>query len=151
MFWSTGWWSSTIRDAGYRTAVDAKDNIWSVRKKWASRKFNSQTKESTGALNYRANREWTNQIALMSLTIIQTSDFCRSSTNKEADSEASRLITQKFQSEFCDVFIGIGYFRDMLKLKVREGSCPYQGPPRRLCMHSRSQSKRNWKDCRSSK
>ena len=60
--------------------------------------------------------------------ITNMSDYFRSSTNIEADKEASRLITQKIHSKFSDVFIGVGCFKGTFKLRVREGSCPYQAP-----------------------
>ena len=44
--------------------------------------------------------------------------------------EASRLITERIDDEFSDVFTAIGCFEGTFKLRFKEGSCPYQVPPR---------------------
>ena len=60
------------------------------------------------------------------------SDYLRSSADIEADKEASRLITQKIHCKFSDVFTRIGWFNGLFKLRVKEGSCSYQSPCRRV-------------------
>ena len=59
-------------------------------------------------------------------------DYFRPSANREADKEASRILTQKIHNDFSDVFTGIGCFDGTFKLQVREGSHLYQAPPRRV-------------------
>ena len=59
-------------------------------------------------------------------------DYFKSSTNKEADKEAIRLIAQTIYSELSDEFMAIGYLGGTFKLQMRKGSCPYQAPPRRV-------------------
>ena len=57
-------------------------------------------------------------------------NYFRSSTNGEGDKKASRLITEEIHSKFGDIFSAIGFYEGTLKLLVREGSQPYQTPPR---------------------
>ena len=56
-------------------------------------------------------------------------DYFRSSTT-ETDKAARRSITQNSHSKLSDVFTGIGCFEGLFELRKREGSCPYQAPPR---------------------
>ena len=39
---------------------------------------------------------------------------------------------QRFHNKFCNIYIGIGCFEGTLKLRVKEGSHPYQTVPRRV-------------------
>ena len=39
---------------------------------------------------------------------------------------------QTIQNEFSDVLTGSGCFEGMFTLRLGEGSCPYQAPPRRV-------------------
>ena len=70
------------------------------------------------------------------------SDYFRSSANKEAGQEASRLITQKIHSKSSNIHIGIGFFEGTFKLQVKDSSCLYQDPPRKQHMHSKNHSRR---------
>ena len=57
--------------------------------------------------------------------------YFRSSTNTEEYKGASRILTKKIH-DFSDVFTGPSCFEGTFKLQVREGSHPYQAPPRRV-------------------
>ena len=56
-------------------------------------------------------------------------NYFRSSTNRKADEEASRLLTGKLHS---DVFTGISCFDGTYTLQVKDGSHPYQDQLRRV-------------------
>ena len=56
-------------------------------------------------------------------------DYFRSSTNKEADKEESRLIQQKIHGEISDVLTRFGCLKSTFKLQMREGCHPYQISP----------------------
>ena len=60
------------------------------------------------------------------------SDYFHSSDNKEADQRVSETITNRIHNEYSYLFYGIGCFEDTFSLQVKEGSCPYQAPPRRI-------------------
>ena len=62
---------------------------------------------------------------------VNTLDYFRSSTNKEADKEASRLITLKIDIDFSD-FYRNGMFEDTFQLRLKEGNHLYQALPRRV-------------------
>ena len=55
-----------------------------------------------------------------------------SSDNKEADKRASDTITNRLHNEFNDLFSGIGCFKGMFSLQVKEGSHPDQAPLKRV-------------------
>ena len=55
----------------------------------------------------------------------------RSSANRVANKEVNRILTKKIH-DFSNIFTGIGSFYGTFKLLVGEGSCPYQGPPKRV-------------------
>ena len=63
---------------------------------------------------------------------INISDYFRCSAKIEADKETSKAIMQRIHNEFSDIFTGIGCFEGIFKLRVKEGSCPYQALPRRV-------------------
>ena len=50
------------------------------------------------------------------------SDYFRSCANREADKEASRILTKKKNNDFSDMFTDIGCFDGTLKFQVREGN-----------------------------
>ena len=59
-------------------------------------------------------------------------DYFRSSTNIKANKAGSRLMTQGIHKEFNEVFIGIRCFEGIFKLRVKEGSHPYQASARKV-------------------
>ena len=59
-------------------------------------------------------------------------EYFRLNVNDGADKESSRSLVQRIHSEFSDVFTGIGCFESTFKLKVKEGSCLYKAPPRKV-------------------
>ena len=59
-------------------------------------------------------------------------DYFRSSANVKADKGVSRVITQRIQNEFSDIFTGFECFKGTFKLRVKEGSHPYQALARRV-------------------
>ena len=58
--------------------------------------------------------------------------YFRSSTSREADKEASRILTEELHNHSSDVFTGISCCECTFKLQVREGSCLYQTLLRRV-------------------
>ena len=59
-------------------------------------------------------------------------DYLRYSSNREADKEASRMLTMKIHNDFSNVFIVIDCFEGMSKMQMRDSSHPYQALPRRV-------------------
>ena len=59
-------------------------------------------------------------------------DHFNSSKNKEADKRASEAITNRIHNKFNDLFSNIVSFEGTFSLQVKEGSHPYQAPPRRM-------------------
>ena len=59
-------------------------------------------------------------------------DYFRSSSNREVDKGACKILTKKIHNDFSDVFTGIGWCNGTIKLQVREGSHPHQAPSRRV-------------------
>ena len=69
----------------------------------------------------------------MQLILIQTCEIIsRSSINRAADERANHILMQKIHYEFTHVFSEIGCFEGTFRLQVKEGSWPYQQPPRRV-------------------
>ena len=59
-------------------------------------------------------------------------DYFRSSTGGEADKKACLVLTQRICNKCSDGFSGIGYSDGTFRLQAKEGSQPYQAPPRRV-------------------
>ena len=59
-------------------------------------------------------------------------DYFNSSDNKEVHERVSEAITNRMHKEFNDLFHGIGCFKGTFALQVKEGSHPYQAPPKRV-------------------
>ena len=59
-------------------------------------------------------------------------DYFNSSDNKEADKRAREAISNRIHKEVNNFFCGVGCFKGMFSLQVKEGSCPYQASPRRV-------------------
>ena len=95
------------------------------------RKFDLQTKETSGTPQNRTNKTSISNAGTANNCTNMT-DYFTPSTNREADKEASRTMTMKIHNDFSDIFTGICCFEGTLKLQVREGSQPYEVPPRRV-------------------
>ena len=59
-------------------------------------------------------------------------DYFSAGPNKEADRERSAKLTNSIQQECTDGFSGIGCFKGMLSVQLKDGLIPYQAPPRHL-------------------
>ena len=90
------------------------------------RKFNSQTKEESGASERRTNS--TNSNVGAANNCLNIPDYFRSSTNKETDKTVRRLLITKIHNEFSDIFTGIRCFEGTFKLLLREGQSPMPSP-----------------------
>ena len=94
----------------------------------ADRKFHSQTMELFSARNCKANTDQESRSD--NVDVINTNsnmpDYLKSSTDREADTRASWLITQRIHNEIIDVFIGIESFDGTLRLQVKDASQPYE-------------------------
>ena len=93
------------------------------------RKFDMQTKETSGAQENRKDKTSTSNAAATN-NCINMPDYFRASTNREAEKYASRTLTLKIQN-FSYNFTDTGCFKCTFRLQVREGSHLYQTPPRR--------------------
>ena len=95
------------------------------------RKLNSETKKSYSMPENRTNSNSTSCVGAAN-NFLNIPDYFRSNTNKEADKSVSILLTMKIHNTFSNIFSGISCFEGTFKLQVREGSCPYQAPPREV-------------------
>ena len=95
------------------------------------KKFDSQTRETSGTKENRPNTVNTSSVDVTN-DCTNMPDHFRSSTNREADKETSRILTKKIHSDFSDIFMSVSWFYGTFKLQVRKGSHPYQALPRRV-------------------
>ena len=98
------------------------------------RKFDPQTMKPPCPLSCKANTdvEYKSDNADVVNNVPNMADYFRLSINREADKKASQLIMQKIHNIFSNVFEEIGCFEGIFKLQAREGSQPYQAPPRQV-------------------
>ena len=59
-------------------------------------------------------------------------DYFNSTDNKEADKRLGVAITKKIHNELNNLFSGIGFWEGTFSLQVKEGSCLYHAPKRRV-------------------
>ena len=59
-------------------------------------------------------------------------DHFNSSNNKEADKRVNEAITNRIHNEFYSLFSGTTCLEGTFFMQVKDGSCPYQAPPRRV-------------------
>ena len=59
-------------------------------------------------------------------------DYFDSSENEEVDKRVSEVITKRINNEFNYLFTGIGFFKGMFSLQVKEEMDPCKEPPRRV-------------------
>ena len=59
-------------------------------------------------------------------------DYFRCRTIRAADKKASLVLTQKYTMNSVIFFSGIGCFKGMFTLQVKDGSTLYKMPPRRI-------------------
>ena len=59
-------------------------------------------------------------------------DYFYSNDNKETNKRASEAITNRIYNEFKNFFSDTSCFEGTFSMQIKEGSCQYKAPPRRL-------------------
>ena len=134
-------WTSIALDARYRTALHNQSYGWEkTEDKTTGRKFDIQTKHAEESQNCKTNsdpqvkpdadsisEDKTNIPNCLNCSSCKTdmSDYFYSCDNKEADKKASEAITKRIHKELNNLFSGIGCFKGIIFLQVKEDICPH--------------------------
>ena len=99
-----------------------------------SRKFDSETTEALNNPSCRTNKAPHIKTYKLDANDINANmpDYFRSSINSRKK-RASEVLMNKIHIEFSHAFIGMGFFKGVVSLQVKDGSQPYQAPPKRVC------------------